>query len=63
MSHDLGRYPGARPPCHEDCWHYDCFGGKEGCGQHHNGWGGWPEEIEPGQECLYLKKGVFANQF
>ena len=45
-----------RPPCHEDCWYYDVFGGVEGCGQRHKGWGGWPEEIKPGEDCLYPSK-------
>lgn len=46
----------SKPLCHIDCWHYDVFGGEEGCGQRHGGWGGWPEPIKPGQECLYPKK-------
>jgi len=46
----------SKPPCHEDCWHYDTFGDVSGCGQAHGGWGGWPEPIEPGQGCLYPEK-------
>ncbi len=46
----------SKPPCHQDCWHYDVFGGVEGCGQEQGGWGGWPEPIEPGQACLYPEK-------
>lgn len=42
-----------KPLCNEDCWHYDVFGGEEGCGQHHGGWGGWPEPVKPGEECLH----------
>ena len=42
-----------RPPCNADCWHNDVFGGEEGCGQRHGGWGGWPEPIKPGEPCLH----------
>lgn len=45
-----------KPLCHDDCWHYGSFGGEEGCEQKHGGYGGWPEPIQPGQECLYPKK-------
>jgi hypothetical protein len=39
--------------CHGDCWHYGCFGGREGCEQKNGGWGGWPEQIKPGEKCLH----------
>ena len=42
-----------KPFCHEDCWHYDSFGGVEGCGQRNGGYGGWPEPIKPGEKCLH----------
>ncbi|MFH1585598.1 MAG: hypothetical protein ABIB79_02435 [archaeon] len=35
---------------------YTVFGGEEGCGQEHDGWGGWPEKIKVGDECPYLEK-------
>jgi len=54
----------ANPLCHENCWHYGNFGGVEGCEQVHGGWGGWPEPIEPGEECLYPeKRDVFEESF
>ncbi len=40
-----------KPLCHEDCFYYGCFGGVEGCDVQNGG--GWPEQIEPGQRCLY----------
>jgi len=50
----LKRYLKSRKPlCDDNCWHYSSFGGEEGCGQHHGGWGGWPEPIKPGERCLH----------
>lgn len=46
-------YQAQKPLCSSDCWHYDVFGGKEGCGQWHGGWGGWPESVRPGEPCLH----------
>ena len=46
-----------KPLCHEDCWHYNVFGGVEGCGKQESENGDpWPEPIEPGEKCLYPKK-------
>lgn len=42
--------------CHEDCWYYGMFGGVSGCDVQNGGWGGWSEEIEPRQKCLYPNK-------
>ncbi len=41
------------PLCDPDCWHYSVFGGVQGCGQKDGDYGGWPEPIEPGEQCLY----------
>ena len=46
-----------KPLCHEDCWHYNVFGGVEGCGKQESENGNpWPEPIEPGEKCFYPKK-------
>lgn len=50
-----------KPLCDYDCWHYDSFGGEEGCGQEHGGWGGWPEQIEPGEVCLHPEKRIICE--
>jgi hypothetical protein len=45
-----------RPLCHEDCFYYGSFSGVEGCDVSNGNWGGWPEQIQPGQKCLYPRK-------